>query len=41
MQAAMVKLVAAARSGNADQLKSAFGPTGKTCKACHDDFKDK
>ncbi|MDR2154504.1 MAG: cytochrome c [Burkholderiaceae bacterium] len=41
MRAAMPKLIAAARSGSADQIKDAFGPTGKTCKGCHDSFKEK
>lgn len=35
------KLVPAARSGNLDQLKAAFGPTAQSCKACHDDFRRK
>jgi cytochrome c556 len=41
MQDAMAKLVIAARSGSLDQLKTAFGPTGKACKACHDNFREK
>ena len=41
MQVEMAKLIPAARSGSLDQLKAAFGPTGKTCKGCHDDFKSK
>jgi cytochrome c556 len=41
MQVAMDKLIPAARSGSVDQLKAAFGPTGKTCKGCHDSFKEK
>lgn len=41
MQAQMVKLDAAAKSGNLDTIKAAFGETGKTCKACHDDFREK
>jgi len=41
MRAAMDKLIPAARSGSLDQLKAAFGPTGKTCKGCHDSFKEK
>ena len=36
-----VKLVAAAKTGNADSLKAAFGATAGTCKACHDDFQAK
>ena len=35
------KLSAAAKTGNADTLKAAFGATGATCKACHDDFQAK
>jgi cytochrome c556 len=33
------KLNTAAKAGNLDQIKAAFGETGKTCKACHDHFK--
>ncbi|MFM2329396.1 MAG: hypothetical protein RLZZ494_1499, partial [Pseudomonadota bacterium] len=33
------KLNAAAKSGNLDQLKVAFGETAKTCKGCHEAFK--
>ena len=36
-----VKLVTAAKTGNADSLKAAFGATAGTCKACHDDFQAK
>lgn len=39
MQAEMGKLVAAARTGNLDNLKAAFGPTAQSCKACHDAFR--
>lgn len=39
MQEEMTKLNAAAKSGNLDQIKAAFGPAAKSCKACHDDFK--
>lgn len=35
------KVVAAAKSGNLDQLKAAFGGAAQTCKACHDDFRKK
>ena len=35
------KLAAAAKTGNADTLKAAFGATGAACKACHDDFQAK
>jgi cytochrome c556 len=34
-----VKLSAAAKTGNADALKTAFGATAASCKACHDDFR--
>ena len=40
MQDEVAKLGAAARSGNADQLKGAFGAVGGSCKACHDDFRN-
>jgi len=39
MQAEMGKLVAAARTGNLDTLKAAFGPAAQSCKACHDAFR--
>jgi len=39
MQDEMAKLNAAAKSGNLDQIKAAFGPVGGACKACHDDFR--
>jgi cytochrome c556 len=39
MQEEMVKLAAAAKTGNLDNLKAAFGPAAGTCKACHDDFR--
>ena len=29
----------AAKTGNLDQIKAAFGPVGGSCKACHDDFR--
>jgi cytochrome c556 len=41
MQAQVVKLDAAARSGNLDAIKAAFGDTGKACKACHDNYREK
>ncbi len=41
MQAQVVKLDAAAKSGNLDAIKVAFGETGKACKACHDNFREK
>ena len=39
MQEESVKLAAAAKSGNADALKAAFGEAAKTCKACHDAYR--
>lgn len=33
------KLAAAAKTGNLDNLKTAFGATAGTCKACHDSFR--
>jgi cytochrome c556 len=36
----VVKLVAAARTNNLDNLKAAFGPVGQTCKSCHDDYRN-
>jgi cytochrome c556 len=39
MQMEMAKLSAAAKTGNADALKAAFGTTAPTCKACHDSFR--
>jgi len=39
MQAEVAKLSAAAKTGNLDAIKTAFGAAGQTCKACHDDFR--
>lgn len=39
MQDEMVKLQAATKTGNLDQIKAAFGETGKSCKGCHDNFR--
>lgn len=33
-------LAAAAKSGDMDQIRPAFGEVGKTCKGCHDNFKE-
>jgi cytochrome c556 len=38
-QAETLKLQAAAKTGNLDTLKTAFGATGASCKACHDTFR--
>ena len=35
------KLAAAAKTGNLDVLKTAFGATAASCKACHDAFQTK
>lgn len=39
MQEEVAKLDTAAKSGNADSLKAAFGEAAKTCKACHDAYR--
>jgi cytochrome c556 len=39
LQAETVKLAAAAKTGNLDTLKTAFGAVGGTCKSCHDAFR--
>ena len=41
MQTAVGKLSQAAKAGNVDALKVAFGPAADTCKACHDDYRAK
>ena len=41
METNMGKLVTAAKSGNLDAIKAAFGPTAKSCKSCHDSFRQK
>jgi len=38
-QAEAAKLHAAAKTGNLDAVKTAFGTTGASCKACHDNFR--
>jgi cytochrome c556 len=38
---ATAKLAEAAKSGQPDALKAAFGAAGDTCKSCHDDFRKK
>ncbi len=40
MVAAVVALDAAARTGNLDSVKKAFGETAATCKACHDAYRE-
>ncbi len=39
MQDEMAKLNVAAKSGNLDSIKAAAGATGKSCKACHDTYR--
>jgi cytochrome c556 len=39
MQAELVKLAAATKTGNLDAVKTAFGAAGQTCKACHDAYR--
>jgi cytochrome c556 len=36
----LLKLQAAAKTGNLDQIKAAFGAAGQSCKACHDNFRN-
>jgi cytochrome c556 len=40
MQEEVAKLVAAAKTNNLDNLKTAFGAVGQACKACHDNFRN-
>ena len=39
MQEEVAKLNTAAKSGNFDAIKAAVGDTGKSCKACHDNYR--
>ena len=39
MQEEMAKLNVAANGGNLDAIKAAVGDTGKSCKACHDNYR--
>lgn len=41
MIAETAKLSAAAKTGNLDTLKTAFGATAATCKTCHDAYQAK
>jgi cytochrome c556 len=41
MNKKMVALNAAAKTGNLDNIKTAFGATGASCKACHDAYQEK
>ena len=38
LQAETAKLAAAAKTGNLDSVRTAFGSVGQTCKACHDAY---
>lgn len=40
MQEELVKLVAAAKVGNMDALRPAFGAASESCKACHDNYRN-
>ena len=39
MMGEATKLAAAAKTGNLDALKTAFGATADSCKACHDAYR--
>lgn len=39
MQEEVNKLAAAAKTGNLDSVKTAFGAAGQSCKACHDAYR--
>ena len=41
MQGEVLKLQAAAKTGDLAQLKVAVGGVGQSCKACHDKFSEK
>lgn len=41
MVAELGKLSTAAKSGNLDQIKAAFGPAAQSCKACHDAYRNR
>ncbi len=41
MENETAKLAKLAKGGNFDAIKEQFGEVRKTCKACHDDFKEK
>ena len=40
MQDEVGKLLVATRSNNLDQIKAAFDPVGKSCKGCHDEYRN-
>lgn len=39
MQAEVARLAVAAKTGNLDSVKTAFGAAGQSCKACHDNYR--
>ena len=41
MQAEVAKLAQVSKSGDFDALKAQVGETGKACKACHDEYRNK
>jgi cytochrome c556 len=41
LQAESVKLAEVAKSGDLTALKTQFGTTAQTCKACHDNYREK
>lgn len=40
MQDEIAKLASASKANNLDTLKAAFGEVGKTCKGCHDEYRN-
>jgi cytochrome c556 len=41
MQKAVAELNTAAKGGDLDTIKKAFGAAGQSCKACHDNYRKK
>lgn len=41
MQKAVMELNTAAKGGDLDTIKKAFGAAGQSCKACHDNYRKK
>ena len=41
MQGEIAKLAQVSKTGDMAALKAQFGPTAGSCKACHDDFREK
>jgi cytochrome c556 len=39
MQGEVAKLNTAAKTGDINAIRAAFGDAGKSCKACHDDYR--